>query len=279
MFKSRVPFSTIAAAFFAAAAPFVPVATEAGPVAGRYQISMAGFSIGVATFDGMISSQSYQATLNSQLTGLAGVLSSGRGVVRVSGSFQGERPISNGYALAANNSQISRTIQIGMGGGNVGVVNIDPPFEPRSDRVPVLEHHRRGVLDPVSALMMPVAGGGELIAPESCNRSLPVFDGVQRFTIQLSYKEMRLLNEARKGYVGYAVVCEARYLPVAGHRPLPSTTYMAENRNMRVWLVPVAGSQTLVPWKIEVQTQMGKLNIEAQSVSGLAQDATASIKR
>jgi Protein of unknown function (DUF3108) len=279
MLKSRVQFGTIAAACFAVVAPFAPAPAEAGPVAGRYQITMAGFSIGVATFDGMISSQGYQATLNSQLTGLAGVLSSGRGVVRVSGSFQGDRPVSNGYALAANNSQISRTIQIAMGGGNVGVVNIDPPFEPRPDRVPVLEHHRRGVLDPVSALMMPVAGGGELVAAESCNRSLPVFDGVQRFTIQLSYKEMRLLNEAKKGYVGYAVVCEARYLPVAGHRPLPSTTYMAENRNMRVWLVPVAGSQTLVPWRIEVQTQIGKLNIEAQSISGLAQDATASIRR
>jgi Protein of unknown function (DUF3108) len=253
--------------------------SQAGPLEGRYQITIAGLNIGTAQFTGSASAQSYQATLNAQLTGLAGALTSGRGAIRVSGSFQGDRPVSNGYALSANNSQISRTIQIAMSGGNIRQVVIDPPFEPKPDRVPVLEHHRQGVVDPVSALLMPVAAGADMLASQNCNRTIPVFDGVQRFNIVLSHAETKILNEPQKGYVGHALICQARYVPVAGHRPLPATAYMTQNKDMRVWLVPVAGSQALVPYRIEVQTQLGKLNIEALSMSGLVQDATSSIRR
>lgn len=257
----------------------LPAAATAGPVEARYQISIGGLSIGAATIGGQISAQSYRIALNARLTGLAGALTSGAGAVQVSGSFQGDRPISNGYALSANNSQISRTIRIGMAAGNVSEVAIEPPFEPKPDRVPVLEHHRRTVADPVSALMMPARVQGDLLSPENCNRRIPVFDGVQRFDIDLSFVESRAINEPRKGYVGHVLVCRASYTPVAGHRPLPVTNYMQQNRDMQVWLAPVAGSRALMPYRIQVKTQIGQLVIEAQTISGLETDATASIRR
>jgi hypothetical protein len=250
---------------------------QAGPVEGRYGVTLAGLSIGTAVFSGQISPQGYQATLNAKLTGLVGVLTTGQGAVQVSGTFAGTRPLSAGYALSANNSQVSRTIQIGMNAGTITGVAIDPPFEPRADRVPVLEHHRRNVVDPVSALIMPVAGSGELLAEQSCNRVIPVFDGVQRFDVTLSYQGTRVINEPRKGYVGQAIVCGARYQPVAGHRPIPATDYMRANRDMSVWLVPVAGARALAPWRIQVATQVGQVVIEAQSMSGLEMDLTASV--
>jgi hypothetical protein len=251
----------------------------AGPVEARYGVSLAGLQIGTAVFSGDISPQSYRATLNARLTGLVGVLTTGQGAVQVSGAFSGQRPLSAGYALSANNSQISRTIQIGMSSGNITQVAIEPPFEPKPDRVPVLEHHRRNVADPVSALMMPVAGAGDLMSPENCNRTIPVFDGVQRFDVTLSSAGTRVLNEPKKGYVGHALVCSVRYAPIAGHRPIQATDYMRDNREMSVWLVPVAGSRALVPYRIQVKTQIGTLVIEAQSFSGLEVDATASIAR
>jgi hypothetical protein len=54
---------------------------------------------------------------------------------------------------------------------------------------------------------------------------------------------------------------------------------MKGNREMSVWLVPVAGSRALIPWRIQVQTQVGNVVIEAQSMRGLELDATASIAR
>jgi Protein of unknown function (DUF3108) len=254
-------------------------AASAGPVEARYAITIAGLQIGTAVFSGQVSPQAYQATLNARLTGLVGVLTTGQGAVQVSGALAGQRPLSAGYALTANNSQISRTIQIGMNAGSITQVAIEPPFEPKPDRVPVLEHHRVNVADPVSALIMPVAGGGDLLSAQNCSRVIPVFDGVQRFNITLSAAGTRILNEPGKGYVGHALVCSARYAPLAGHRPIPATDYMRDNREMAVWLVPVAGSRALVPWRIQVRTQLGVLVIEAQSFSGLENDATASIAK
>ena len=253
------------------------VTASAGPVEARYQISVAGLVVGSAQFNGDISDRAYRATLNAQLTGLAGALTSGRGAVQVSGAMQAGRPLSNGYALSANNSQISRTIQIAMAQGNIGQVAIEPPFEPKDDRVPVLEHHRRNVADPVSALLMPVAGNGDMLSPQNCNRTIPVFDGVQRFDIIMSSAGARPLNEPQRGYVGHALVCNVRYAPIAGHRPVPATEFMTKNREMSVWLVPVEGSRTLIPWRIQVKTQLGTLIIDTQAASGLAVDATASI--
>lgn len=253
---------------------------SAGQVEGRYQITVAGLSIGAATVAANLGPQSYRVNLNARLTGLAGALTSGNGAVQASGAFHGDRAVSNGYALAANNSQISRTIRIGLSMGNVADVAIEPPFEPKADRVPVLEHHRRNVTDPVSALFMPVKSAtADMLAPENCNRTLAVFDGVQRFDVELSYAETRLINEPRKGYVGAAIVCRAKYVPLAGHRPIPATSYMQANRDMSVWLVPVAGTRALMPFRIQVKSQIGQVVIEAQVLNGLEVDATASIRR
>jgi hypothetical protein len=252
-------------------------AATAGPIEARYQLTIAGLVIGAAELSGEISTQSYRATLNAQLTGLAGALTTGRGAVNVSGVIAAGRPLSNGYALSANNSQVSRTIQIAMAQGNIGQVAIEPPFEPKDDRVPVLEHHRRNVADPVSALLMPVAGNGDMLSPLNCNRTIPVFDGVQRFDVTLSAAGTRPINEPGRGYVGHALVCNARYAAIAGHRPIPATEFMTRNRDMSVWLVPVEGSRTLIPWRISVKTQLGTLLIDMQAANGLAVDATASI--
>jgi hypothetical protein len=250
---------------------------EAGGVDARYRITLAGLSIGTAELSGEISPQGYQVSLRASLTGLAGAVTSGRGAVSVRGSFAGTRTISSGYALTASNTSMTRTIQIGMAGGNAGVTAIQPPFDPRPDRIPVTESHKRGVTDPVSALVMP-ATAADVMSPEQCNRQLQVFDGVQRFTITLSYADTRTINSTRTGYVGQALVCNARYMPIAGHRPIPATEYMINNRDMSVWLVPVEGARVLVPYRISVQTQIGLSLIEADRIEGLASEATASIQ-
>jgi len=45
---------------------------------------------------------------------------------------------------------------------------------------------------------------------------------------------------------------------------------MADNRDMETWLVPVAGSRVLIPYRIAVKTMIGTTIIEAQRSSGLA---------
>ena len=75
-------------------------------------------------------------------------------------------------------------------------------------------------------------------SPEACNRKIPIFDGYTRFDIDLTYVGER--NVKAKGYDGPVVVCAVRYVPISGHRrDRPATKFMAENKDLEVWLAPI----------------------------------------
>ena len=64
--------------------------------------------------------------------------------------------------------------------------------------------------------------------------------------------------KAEKGYAGPALVCAVYFSPVAGHVPdRAAMKYMTELRDMEVWLVPVAGTRVLVPFRFSVPTPLG----------------------
>jgi hypothetical protein len=183
------------------------------------------------------------------------------------------RPLPHAYTVTSRSSSEQRTVRLGMAAGNVVHVDIAPPLEDKADRVPVKEVHKRGVLDPVSALLMPAFGRGGPLDPAACNRTLPVFDGGARFDVVLSYAETR--NVTIPGYSGPVIVCNARYVPIAGHRPdRAATKFMEDNRDLSVWLAPVEGTRVLLPMHISIRTMLGTSIIEAsrwaQDVGGKA---------
>lgn len=252
---------------FAAAAlsSFVLLAAlpaSASTVDVRYKVTLAGFSIGTARLAGTFDEARYQLSVSASLTGLVGAVSGGKGAAQANGALSGTRVLASGFAMRASNSEMTRTIQIASSGGNVQTVAIEPPFDEKADRVPVQDSHKRGIIDPLSALVMPRLGrdGAD---PKNCERTLPVFDGAQRFDIRLTYAGTRQV-EAEQGYRGPVIVCRARYVPLAGHRPERRVTkFMVENRDMDVWLAPVGSGAQLVPYRIAVKTMVGTAVIEA----------------
>jgi Protein of unknown function (DUF3108) len=237
----------------------------AGDVAARYTISLAGLSLGKAALEGSLNGADYSINVSSALTGLVGAVSKGRGAATARGSLTNGSVLTNGFSLSATNGKEDRTIQMAAASGSIRSVVIEPPFQDKAPeaRVPLRDQHKLNVLDPVSALIMPVKGSNPLDAA-NCDRRLPVFDGSQRFDVVLSYAGTQPVTT--KGYTGQALVCSARYVPVAGHRPERKVTkFMVENRNMDTWLVPVNGGKQLIPYRISVKTMIGTAVIEADS--------------
>lgn len=261
-FSSRLPGSparlTVATAFLAASlAPGF-----AQEFSARYRITLAGLSIGQATLEGALNGSTYTLNVSSALTGLVGAVSKGRGAATAKGNLAGTGVLSNGFSLSATNGHDSRTIQIAAASGSVRSVAIEPPFELKEDRVPLRDSHRIGVIDPVSALLMPLRATDPL-DKANCERRIPVFDGSQRFDVVLSYSGTKQVK-SEKGYSGPVLVCSARYVPVAGHRPERRVTkFMIANREMDAWLAPVNGGKLLVPYRISVKTMIGTTVIEA----------------
>ena len=230
-----------------------------------YAITLAGLSVGDASLTVSNTPTSYRATLGMRLSGLAGLLTGARGAAISMGSIAGARPIPLSYAITTSNGHASRTVRMALQGGSVAAIEVRPPLDVMDDRVPVTGANKLNVMDPISALVMPVPRPDKPLDPAGCDRKLAVFDGVARFDVSLSYA--RSGNVALPGYSGPTLTCSARYTPIAGHRTsLKSTSFMAENRDMEVTLAPLGGPLVLLPTKISVRTLFGMLEIDATSL-------------
>jgi hypothetical protein len=228
-----------------------------GKLEARYTASLAGVPLGSGIWVVDIASDQYTAVASGRSTGLVKLISDGSGSGGSRGLVQGASMVPTSYAASTNSDKKSDEVRMTLRAGAVKDVSAEPPLQPSPDRVPVTEAHRKGVTDPMSAMIIPVAGTGDVLAPDACKRKLAIFDGRQRADLELVFKRMDRVK-ADKGYQGPVVVCTVLYRPVAGHRPdRPAIKYLVEQRDMEMWLAPVAGTRVLVPFRFSVPTPFG----------------------
>ena len=247
----------------AALAGAAPTASAETKLEARYTAALAGIPLGTGTWVIDLAADQYTAVASGRTTGLVKIISDGSGSTGAKGVIQGANVVSFGYVSNTISDKKADEVHMGLQGGVVKDVVAVPPLEPSPDRVPVTDAHRKGVVDPMSAMLMPVAGKGEMLVPEACRRRLAIFDGRQRADIELVYKRMDQVH-ADKGYSGAVVVCTALYRPIAGHRPgRAAIKYLVEQRDMELWLAPIAGTRVLVPFRFSVPTPFGLGTLQA----------------
>jgi Protein of unknown function (DUF3108) len=257
MWRARRMGAALAAAI---ALPLAAPEARAVTLNVDYRLYLAGIPIGSAEVKGTFEGAQYRLELQARLTGL-GALVGGDGSATAAGSMTSARPTPSAFAARARTSAGERTLRMGLVGGNAVAVSIEPPLEPKLDKVPLGEIHKRAIIDPLSAVLAPVVRGS-LTDPSNCNRTVPIFDGGMRFDMVLSYAGTREVE--KPGYSGPVLVCSVRYVPIAGHRPnRPATRFMQENRDISVWLAPVEGARVLVPIRISLRTMIGTSVAEA----------------
>ena len=244
---------------------------RAEPFHGRYGVTLLGLPLGQASLDGDVAGQTYKISINAKLTGIASLVSSSRGAAVASGAYLRGLIIPAAYANTSANSRETRTVRVAMSGGSVKGVDVSPPIEPSPERVPLTDAHTRNIVDPLSAMIMPVTGSEPVLGPAACNRTIPVYDGFTRFDVSLTYSGLQ--NVKSRGYTGPVVVCAVRYTPIAGHRNRKPVQFMAQNKDIEVWLAPVGTNRVVVPFKIAMATMIGPLSIEAVEFSAAAKTA------
>jgi hypothetical protein len=223
----------------------------------RYAVSLAGIPLGSGTWVIDINGDQYTAVANGRTSGLVKLISDGSGSGGSRGTFQGANVLSTSYVSNSVTDKKADEVRMVLRAGVVKEAIAIPPLEPSPERVPVTEAHRKGVVDPMSAAIIPVAGKGEVLAPEACKRKLAIFDGRQRADIDLVFKRMDQVKAA-KGYQGPVVVCTVLYRPIAGHRPeRDAIKYLIAQRDMEMWLAPINGTRVLVPFRFSVPTPFG----------------------
>lgn len=247
---------------FTIAAIICAAPTRAETIRAHYALSLMGLSIGSAYASGVVEPESYRVDISMRTTGLANLVNSTKGAATASGGLTSVGPSPSAYANTTSNNDETRTVRMSLSSNAVRAVEVKPEPWDAEMRVPVGEGNKKRIVDPVSALIMSVPKGQELIGPAACDRTISVFDGVTRFDVALTYSGAHTAQS--HGYSGPVAVCSARYTPVAGHRPdSKSTRYMAENRDMSVWLAPLPEAHVVVPIHIDIRTGAGQLVIDA----------------
>ncbi len=245
-------------------------AAAQGRLEAQYTMTLAGLPIGKGTWVIDISDSQYSATASGGTVGLLRAFTGGEGKTASRGTLQGGRPLVSTYAATIKSSKKTDEIRLTVNKGTVKDLKLDPPRDADAERVPVTENDRQGVLDPMIASIVRSPGTGNPLAPEACQRTLPVFDGKLRYDLQLAFKRMDRVK-AGKGYEGPVMVCAVYFTPVAGHIPSRAAIkYMAKLRDIEVWLAPIAGTRVLVPFRAAGPTPVGQAVLEATEFVSVA---------
>jgi len=249
------------------------VALPAGPLSAQaqvkldasYTVTLAGIPIGKGDWTIEVSDKHYSAAATATATGLMRVLTGAHGTTNATGTFVDGQLVASTYYSTITNYKKTDVVRLMVSGGTVKEAKIDPPQDSNPERVPITEETQKGIIDPMSAVLMRVSGTGEVLAPEACQRTLPVFDGRIRYDLQLAFKRMEAVK-ADKGYAGPAVVCAATFTPIAGHIPSRAAIrYISKAHDIEVWLVPIAGTRVLIPFRVQGPTPIGPAVFEADT--------------
>ncbi len=241
---------------------------RSGSVEASYTMGLNGITIGRFKLDASVDRARYQMSIRGTTSGISRLVSDGTGLLKSSGQISGPSVMPDIYYLdTTENGQTSSVVNMRMRQGTIVSVAALPPLPIKADRVPLLPQHKHKIVDPLSAMIAPLYPAD---MGRACNRTIPVFDGWQRFDIRLFYKSTAEVKGEGGSYSGTVYVCGARYVPVAGHRPSrEAVKFMEQNTNLEVWLAPAPEIGLMLPYRMQIGTEAGVLTIHASRFESL----------
>ncbi len=253
----RAAVAKVSALLLAGAAlPAAEPAQAGGPkssVDARYKISLNGFEIGDMHYVSAIEGSSYTLATDVELSLLLGAVH-WKGASRTVGSLGEAAPTPTGFNFDFDSTMKSGSVRMGFDRGNVKSVAVEPQAPPAPDVVPVREQHLKGVLDPLSAIMVLTRGA----TANPCARKVGIFDGKQRFDLTLAY---------RRAESGGQTVCAVKYTPIAGFKKTEETANLAASTGIEITFKPAPAADLMVPSRIVLPTLAGTAEIVVEKVN------------
>ena len=231
-----------------------PLAAEAAEAPSRlaYTVSLSGLPLARADVAVSEPAGRYDLAVAWRTAGLANVFAAAKGTVTASGRLDARGPSASSFHLAGGSDAAPVDVRLGLAGGAVGAAAVAPPADVGGGRVELTPAHKRGVVDPLSAVLLPWTGAPERL----CDRTVAVYDGWTRWDVRLTPKATR--TDTPAGFDGPVVVCAARWIPVAGHRPTHGPTRdLAANTDIEVALAHPGGRSWWLPIEVSVGTKLG----------------------
>lgn len=228
---------------------------QAQKLEAKYVISMTGIRVGKSAWTVVFDNDRYSVVASGGSVDILSVLVRGEGTAEVSGVIKEGRLIPTAFSSSLTEDGEKADLKMTLEDGTVTDVKDNGP-PPGSDRVPLTPAHAQGILDPLTAMLVPDEGG-----EATCNRTLAIFDGRRRYDLALSFKR----TEKMRGNEPVAV-CNVALRPIAGHRADSMIMkYVAGRRDIELAFAPITGTRFLAPLRLSVPTLVGTMAIQATS--------------
>jgi Protein of unknown function (DUF3108) len=246
-------------------------AAAQGRLEAKYTASIAGIPIGRGDWIIDISATEYTAAASGTTTGLIKFFTGAHGTGAAHGTIAAGQPVPTSYGETIVYDHRVDDVRMALAGGNVTDYAVEPPLPPALDRIPVTDADRRSVFDPMTSMLNRVAGTGDPVTAQACNRKVAVFDGRVRYDLHSEFRRMETVK-ADRGYAGPVVVCAVFFTPISGYVPdRPAIKYLVTLRDAEVWLAPIAGTRVLVPFRFSMPTPLGTGQLQATDFVSVAQ--------
>ena len=240
--------------------------TQTGLFGANFEVTLAGF--GIAKINLLLSVENNQYIVESfaEPAFIGKLFSDHKSTFNASGNVNGQDVLPANFSVLYSEPDERYQIDMKVGNRKVISVNSEPKIPVFDDQVPITNEHHINILDPASSIMVPLIRSESGIDEKTCDYRAQVFDGWTRFDLQLSYKKHRPVY-GLPGYRGDSIICSMRWIPVAGHRPhKKNVQYMANNDKIEVGLIPLYGTDFVVPYYLKVRTKLGNLKIRARNL-------------
>jgi hypothetical protein len=227
-----------------------------------YEVDLNGFNVGSFEFESQSEQESYTLTASTRLSLLLGAFT-WDSRTRSFGLIGEEATKPASFSFDFKSNVKAGSVSMDFSEGAVTRITRLPPPVVNAAVIPLRGDHLKGVIDPLSALM--VLSRGSPTNP--CERRIPIFDGQQRFDLLFSYKGRTGVKEQlASGQPAVAIVCKVRYLPIAGHKVDLQTQFLAANEEIEVALWPIPAANVYVPYYITVPTLVGAASVVSKRV-------------
>jgi len=222
-----------------------------------YTATLLGLPIGQISWALELRDNRFAAIASGTISGLLRIFSDAHGDVAAHGTLSRGRPVNSSFALKIFAGKWSDEVRILFSGNKVKEYYATAPAKPNPVQIPLTDASLLGAVDPMTAMFAYIPGNGETTVPQACEHDVPVFDGHTRYDLRLAFGRFdKVKTDA--GYQGPVVVCAVKFFPVAGYDPKHFlVTYLAAQRDIEIWLAPVARTRFLVPYRMSMRTPMG----------------------
>lgn len=222
-------------------------------VAAVYRLTFNGFSVGKYRFNASYDGKSYTANGKTDISALFGAFKwkgnfAGSGSVEISGP----RPAS--FEMSTKMKSKTSSVKLSFDGPRVASVALVPNKTPPADSIKLKPENLQNVFDPMGATLAISSAN----AADACNRTIPVFDGKARYDLRLSLKGREPIKEKHpSGQPPELVVCQVKYVPIAGHKPKDFVNPWIDYDHIEIALRALPTAGIYVPYRVTVPSTIG----------------------